>query len=274
QLTNINITDTVNNNININIYNYLKSDAYKVEILKVACHANAITATHQKTFGKYKNCHQGQDVVLVATGPTLNDYEPIEGAIHLGVNSAFKFEKVILDYLFFQDYIAPSIKPYINELNNYVGNNCKKFYGILQDTISRDWIIPESDTILANAERYYVLSIWKYPPTKFTYDIANEILHCGHNVAITCMQFILWTNPKKIYLVGCDCNSGGYFHNNSDDVRLSVESVNNFIYSWSKMKDFAKTYYPDTEIISVNPVGLKGMFKDIYTKQNLFIMTR
>ena len=33
---------------------------------------------------------------------------------------------------------------------------------------------------------------------------------------------------------------------------------------WLKLKKFAKTYYPDTEIISVNPVGLKGIFKDVY----------
>lgn len=32
---------------------------------------------------------------------------------------------------------------------------------------------------------------------------------------------------------------------------------------------FAKQYYPNTEIISVNPVGLKGIFTDLYTEKYL-----
>ena len=34
---------------------------------------------------------------------------------------------------------------------------------------------------------------------------------------------------------------------------------------WKELKRFAEVYYPTTEIISVNPVGLRGMFKDLYT---------
>ena len=29
------------------------------------------------------------------------------------------------------------------------------------------------------------------------------------------------------------------------------------------MKEFIEKFYPDVEIVSVNPVGLKGWFKDI-----------
>ena len=37
--------------------------------------------------------------------------------------------------------------------------------------------------------------------------------------------------------------------------------------SYARLKTFADQYYPDTEIISINPVGLKGLFKDIYTEE-------
>ena len=30
------------------------------------------------------------------------------------------------------------------------------------------------------------------------------------------------------------------------------------------MKEFISQNYPETEIVSVNPVGLKGLFTDIY----------
>ena len=29
------------------------------------------------------------------------------------------------------------------------------------------------------------------------------------------------------------------------------------------------SFYPDTEIISINPIGLKGIFKDVYTEDFL-----
>lgn len=230
------------------------NDAYDTRMLQVMCHANAISATHQKTFGKYKNCNEGKDVVLVATGPSLNNYIPIKNAIHVGVNKAIKFDKVKFDYLFFQDAAFPR-NQYVKELNQY---SAHKFYGLLQDTIRHDWLVSETDNIIANANRYYVISHWYYPPLHFTYDIENEPLGCGGSVAFAAMQFILWTNPKKIYLVGCDC-SEGYFDNTQTDF-----PANHLIDGWKKLKEFASIYYPETEIISINPVGLKGVFKDIY----------
>ena len=35
------------------------------------------------------------------------------------------------------------------------------------------------------------------------------------------------------------------------------------------MQIYVKNHYPDIEIISINPVGLKGMFKDVYTENYL-----
>lgn len=43
------------------------------------------------------------------------------------------------------------------------------------------------------------------------------------------------------------------------------EGYKYMFYGWEQMKKFIRGHYPDVEIISVNPVGLKGMFKDIYT---------
>ena len=58
---------------------------------------------HQKVFPKYKGINKGKDVVLMGAGPTLNQYQPIKNAIHIGTNRTFKFDKVLLDYLFIQD---------------------------------------------------------------------------------------------------------------------------------------------------------------------------
>ena len=38
--------------------------------------------------------------------------------------------------------------------------------------------------------------------------------------------------------------------------------------AWKKLAEFAEANYPDIEIVSINPVGLKGVFQDQYTEEN------
>ncbi len=98
------------------------------------------------------------------------------------------------------------------------------------------------------------------------YDIASNPLCCYGSVALPSVQFALWTNPKKIYIVGCDCTLGGYFDNQPQELDFNTQLI---IEGWEKIKEFRDIYYPETEIISVNPVGLKGLFKDVYTENYL-----
>lgn len=249
QKANISLLQDINRQnsiIALNNFNYLAN-------LQRAC------VLHQKTFQKYKNINQGKDIVLIATGPSLNDFKPINEAIYVGVNKAFQYDKVKFDYLFLQDY-SGATKTYIEDFCNY---NAKKFLGFIPDYISgaMSCIIPEKYSNYPDVERYYVA----HPTEKknFTYDIATQPLGDAYSIAFPAMQFILWTNPKRIYLVGCDCNMSGY-HDSADKNNLAVNEV---IDGWKRMKEFANTYYPDTEIISINPVGLKGVFKDEFTEK-------
>ena len=45
--------------------------------------------------------------------------------------------------------------------------------------------------------------------------------------------------------------------------------VPQWIEGYRNVKKFSALHYPDMEIISVNPVGLKGMFHDVYTESYL-----
>ncbi len=213
------------------------------------------SSLHKQVFSKYKNINQEKNVVLIATGPSLKDFKPVENAIYVGVNKAFQYDKVKFDYLFLQDY-SGATKTYIEDFCNY---DAKKFIGYLPDYIwegCNNCIIPEKYSYYKDVERYYIA----HPDLKkgFTFDISSLPIGDAYSIAFPAMQFILWTNPKKIYLVGCDCSLDGY-HNSKDKNNLAVEKV---IEAWKKMKNFASWYYPDTEIISINPVGLKGVFKD------------
>ncbi len=216
-----------------------------------------VQTLHSQVFAKYKNCNAGKDLVLLATGPSLKDFKPIENAIYIGVNRAFEYEKVKLDYAFIFDNSNPTPE-YLEALNQYKGNDAKKFYGICSDFDLLNCTISESDASEANAERFYLHSVNnKNIPT---YNIAAEAFYNANSVVFPAIQFALWTNPKRIYLVGCDTNLNGYYNSKSKNI-LKTKSVYN---GWLKVKDFSQIFYPKTEIISVNPVGLKGIFQDIY----------
>lgn len=217
----------------------------------VACHL------HKQVFPKYKNINEGRDVVIIATGPTLKDFKPIEDAIYIGVNKAFEYDKIMFDYLFLQDY-SGATKTYINDFLNYHVESTKKFIGFIDFSAFSYSVMPDYFSNLQNVERYCT-----YHPMinqQFNHDISCHPLgeHCS--IVFPAIQFALWTHPKRIFIVGCDTNMKGYFNNNSENV-LYLDEI---LAGWKKLKQFAEVYYPDIEIISVNPIGLKGMFKDEY----------
>ncbi|MGN1154362.1 MAG: glycosyltransferase [Candidatus Gastranaerophilaceae bacterium] len=214
---------------------------------------------HSETFKGYKNKFLGKDVIIVASGPSINkvDYSKFpEDAICVGVNKSFLNKNIKLDYLFVQD-----LHPDQDLIDNYEGNNCQKFYALLPYRHLYNWNlrpITEDNLLKANAKRFV---LEENINGKIALDIETEPFGDFKSTVFSIMQFILYTHPKRIYLLGCDCSMGGYAYG-EHQAYLDCDTV---ISNWAKFKHFAKTYYPDTEIISVNPVGLKGMFKEILT---------
>ena len=91
---------------------------------------------------------------------------------------------------------------------------------------------------------------------------------------LTALQFILYTNPRRIYIVGCDSVPSGHFNSQGEDdnekerqIALQKRFHEGMYNDWLKFKKFTQVYYPETEIISVNPIKLKGLFKDVYTQE-------
>ena len=217
------------------------------------------------TFLKYKNINYGKEVVLIATGPTLNKYVPIKNAINVVVNQAIYYDKVKLDYYFLQDCknSTKDIPEFIIKNND---GKCKYFFGTYDMEYMKD-IVSESDSILIkNSKRYVVDNLCSY--NNLIYDITSLPLQCFGSVVFATLQFIFWTNPKRIYLVGCDATNSGHFNQKNNTLDCSRVKL-----GWLKVKEFRDIYYPKTEIISINPIGLNGIFKDIYSKNNSYIYT-
>ena len=227
------------------------------EILTIRCLAEEIQKEHHKSFSKYKNYYTDNSLVIVATGPSMAYYTQIPGLPHIGVNAAFKNPNIKLDYYFTTDY--ESRNDWFEDLKNY---DFIKFFGQYSVGTYRDRFQVTEKLVEENhAFRFFQgapsedihLNIEHYPLMGF-YSIAFQALH-----------FAVYTNPKRIYLVGCDCSNAGYF----DGSAQLFANLPKWVAGYKKMKAFVERFYPETEIVSINPIGLRGLFRDVYTESFL-----
>lgn len=242
-----------------------KIEAIAIELKKHSEHMFLVSKIHNETFNKYKNIHIGKEVVIFGSGPSLNLYnEDKNDRVYIGCNRVFR--KFDLDYLFVVD--AYGTKDYIDEIK---GLKCKKFIGRYFNDISYDnenyWVnkitIPEH-FFDENTERYYTSSMFG---NTINYDISNFPLTSFSSVIHDAFSFALWMGAKKIYLVGCDCSLNGYYDGSKQNLEWTKDAYDRVLEGWIKYKKFCDVYYPKTEIISVNPLKLSGLFKDFYTKK-------
>lgn len=238
------------------------------KIMDIFEEALSTYALHQKVFAPYKNRFQGRSVVLCGAGPTLNKYKPIEGAVHVALNRAFTYEKVRFDFIFMQDKRTVLIEDIVDKLIAYEPATCVKFIGTQNGNPVTE--ISESVALHPNFFRFNTDGFnWDLGGGgKFIKDIAARALGNFNSIAFPAMQFILYTNPAKIYLAGCDATPTGHFDHKETPETLVLgqsQEIYNFVnQQWKILKEFAQFNYPETKIYSINPVGLKGLFEDIY----------
>lgn len=219
---------------------------------------NEICATNTKAFKKFENCNFGKDVVIVASGPTLKYYKPEPEKIYVGVNSTWKRKDIPFNYFFVQD----GNRSYAwNDMINGVFENIKGniFIGkYLKDCPWKEIEFPVYCNTNKTIRRYYVESLNK----TIYQNICFHSLIDFNSVIFPALHFTLFTYPKRIYLAGCDVSNIGRFDR---EVHCSQWMLNMWKIGYAKLKEFKEQYYPETEIISINPVGLKGLFTDLYT---------
>lgn len=221
----------------------------------------AIARQHSRVFPKYKNKHEGKDFVILATGPTLCRYKKIEDAIHIGVNKSFLFFPD-LDYWFAIDNSVTN--EYHLELQQ---THFTKFFGVCSSS-NRDHLYLSrnqgklwnySDRLISkfeNAEKFY----FDHPSESINRDIESQALPDLGSCVFSAVYFALYAGARRIYLVGCDCAANGYFDKTAQSDRFNSDLL---IKGWKNIQYFIECFYPDVEIISVNPVGLKGIFPEI-----------
>jgi hypothetical protein len=236
------------------------------DIIKAINQSPTVQEINTKAFAKYRNINRGRDVVIVGSGPTLNYYEPIENAVTMGVNTTFKKAKI--DYLFLMD------KNVINDENKdlIIQYPCKKFFSFLG---SLDWNLPIILRETKEVEEICINTVESCNPQKGYYsniyfDITRAPVANLGSTIFAVAQFALWTYPKRIYIVGCDCTNfleGHFDGTRRFHGRNTPIGDKRFVDGWKDIKRFRNIYYPDVEMITINPVGLKEIFKNVFTKR-------
>ena len=211
-----------------------------------------VESKFNKNLSQFKDIHQGKSAIIFATGPTIKQYTPFEGSeecIKIGLNRIYDYSEILktLDYYYYGSHY------YIDsDHRNKIDNICNSFKfttlasayeeGQSHEIIGRGNITPERALELGSIP-------FENNLREFSYDIAKYST-LGHSIVFPPLQHILYMGVNKLYLVGCD----GGFTNGVDSGSQEL------LFWWKEFTKFKNQYYPQTEIISINPVSLKGWF--------------
>lgn len=180
------------------------------------------------------------------------------------MNKAILLDNINFDATFCFDFgILKTCPNYIELIKS---KKYKKFIGKFLHP-DFDYNFPEiKDEEKYNIYRYYGSKRHGFPNLRdFEYSLHTDIstypLADFYSISFAALHYALYTYPQKIYLVGLDCaQTGNFFDGNTS------YNYKKMIMGYKKFKEFARVHYPETEIISINPIGLKGIFKDVYTQ--------
>ena len=235
------------------------ANAYSIAALKY----------NHEAFSDIKGCNKGKVVALCATGPSIADYKPIPDVFHVAVNRAVLFDKVRFEWLIVADWRG------IDFVQDKVAEyDCVKFFA--HQIGQYESQIPESFRMRCNARRYYTDSFLTHSGFKSRFVCDIDAMPIGNmaNIALQAMQILLFSYPKEILLVGVDASNKGHFAEpqklqkndimHMRELQKACTDIEKTLTKWTELKEFAKVFYPDVTIKSVNPVGLKGVFEDIY----------
>jgi len=258
------LEDSFKKNINKEIMGKRTEQIYK-KLMNIEAkieQQNEIDTLHSEVFKGYEGYYRNRDVVIVGTAPSVKKYTPIEGAIHIGVNRAWLRDDIDFEYLFTTDPYLNITKDEMNKIQERVGKIfVGKYFRRVTDAYydnMQGYIVNDSKVVRYFSD--YTSDICSRGVDIY-YDISKHPLYDISTIVSAALHFALYTHPRRIYIVGCDCTLGNHFYDNDEESSVVV----NWKVGHARMKMFAKMYCPNTEIISVNPVGLKGLHKEIYT---------
>lgn len=209
---------------------------------------------------KYRGYFTDKNVVIIGGGPSLKYLDSIpKNTIKIGINRAYQMTNIHFDYLFAQDKFKKQED--IDGFVNYNPDFCTKFIGLhTKQNLIR---IRQSTISKIKKKELYVLNNRRPQDTLTPIDISLEPFAWYSGTVFAALQFCLFANAKRIYLAGFDCSNDGHAFS---DNKVEYKQAHQYEY-WEYFNNFKDTYFENIEIISINPVNLKNLFSNVYTKQ-------
>jgi hypothetical protein len=215
------------------------------------------TTNFNKGFIDYKNKHKGKSAMILTHGPSIANFPANDinlADIKLGLSWTFQYADH-LDYYFYGSgyhYIpgtstkSKKVDDYALKIDN-LPTGITKFASVYRNGIPTGLGNIEPSAATANNSIPFDCQL----PTlsaSFVSDIEKYKIF-GLSIIFPALQFLLYTGIQRLYLVGVDANVEGHLYP-----------------AWQAASKFIETNYPDVEVVSINPVRLKGIFNDVYLK--------
>lgn len=224
----------------------------KALILPFESNTDKTKSHFNRVFEKYKNKHSGREAIVYATGPTLSVYDHIEddgSRIKVGVNG-IALKGISCDY-YFCGHVDQRSELYLDKLKDYHVTG-EKFGFISLDGVPKGpWLT------LSRAKEIGLIPYGLTTDISFGQDISQFCL-TNHLIIFSALQFLIYTGVNKIYLVGSDATNLISCDNHGIDTDRNTARI------YEVFKRFKAWVQGSCEVVSINPIGLAGLFSDVY----------
>lgn len=213
-------------------------------------------------FGKYKNAHKNESVILYGSGPSIQKFNTSKNVLKIGMNEQIYLD-LDLDYWFMGD-------PRNRQPEKF--RNCKKDYDDYRPKIAKfiRWKlgVPRRQKMPYNMPHstYYLAKYQDFKDTcLYKKNIDEGTLPSYKSITDEALQFALFAGFKRIYLVGHDCDYSSGTFRTERHAESASEEEELLLLNWGHIKEWVKENYPDVEIYSINPVALR-IFEEVSEK--------
>ena len=225
--------------------------------------------TNSSIINKHKAFINKKDVIIFGSGSTVNNFMAddirCDDLVKIAVNSQIFDTRRKYDFFFASDYkvlkrreITPAFL--LNKINDGVrvclGRNIHRY----ERWYKSGYYITDSyiEKLSGLADILYYTNIHSEVISKSYTNILYSFYSIGH----IALLFSILCRANRVYLVGFD--QGGNYADGTP--RLNMEKTNlKAIDGFKRIRKIVKEFDLDTEIISINPVNMRGLFRDVYT---------
>jgi len=222
--------------------------------------ASKVSKINQHSILPFRGINKGKTAIGLCAGPSLDKYvhkdvdERGDAVLVAGNNLVFK-TGIPIDFLFLGVYgrgrpegYDTSYYPNKKIIDKY---RCKerKFFAKYRDQPDLGPPLPKREKKVGQYEVDTGAS--------FTADVGNYAfgMRQGGTQMFAVLQFLLYTKPRRIILVGCDAANTGYSRRISFKKR-GRQKFERLTHGWVQMKTFADMNYPEISLHVHNPIGL------------------